>query len=444
MEFLGEVIIYIMMISLLIGAGAHIVRPSSQLGLEFKEGILMMGHIFIPIAGIMTLIPVIVPAINTVVAPVYSAMHSDAAIATSTFIPSDLGAYHLAYEVADGHGAWILAFTVSLTAGATIAFCIPVGLSILERRDHKYLALGVMSGFLAIPFASLFMAIILLQSGVPLREGVEATGAGTRPFDLSYGEVLLNLIPLAIMMGLLSLALRFFTQKMIAAFLYFGRFLQIVTTAAVALSVAEYFTGAFSTIFGSWPLAPFIADAEDQFRALEIVGYIAVMLAGAFPLIYMIRKILAKPLQIAGRKIGISEAGIAGFLATMANAVALFQLVRLMPPKDKVLTIAFMVCAAFAVGDYLAFTATFQPNMIVTMVIGKLAGGLLAVGFAIWLALPYARRLELQDREDGLIDENGIGITIPEEAPEPVVVRADGPPAGRGKEFGQVPGIKDA
>jgi ethanolamine transporter len=443
MEFLGEVIIYIMMISLLIGAGAHIVRPSSQLGLEFKEGILMMGHIFIPIAGIMTLIPVIVPAINTVVAPVYSAMHSDAAIATSTFIPSDLGAYHLAYEVADGHGAWILAFTVSLTAGATIAFCIPVGLSILERRDHKYLALGVMSGFLAIPFASLFMAIILLQSGVPLREGVDATGPGTRPFDLSYGEVLLNLIPLAIMMGLLSLALRFFTQKMIAAFLYFGRFLQIITTAAVALSVAEYFTGAFSAIFGSWPLAPFIADAEDQFRALEIVGYIAVMLAGAFPLIYMIRKILATPLQIAGRKIGISEAGIAGFLATMANAVALFQLVRLMPPKDKVLTIAFMVCAAFAVGDYLAFTATFQPNMIVTMVIGKLAGGLLAVGFAIWLALPYARRLELQDREAGLIDENGIGITIPDEEPEPVVVQADTPPVGRGKEFGQIPGSRD-
>lgn len=68
-----------------------------------------------------------------------------------------------------------------------------------------------------------------------------------------------------------------------------------------------------------------------------------------------------------------------------------------MPPKDKVLTLAFMVPSAFAVGDYLAFTATFQPNMIVTMVVGKLGGGLIAVLFALWLAMPHARRLEQAD-----------------------------------------------
>src|SRR5690625_6276799 len=90
MELLGEIIIYIMMGSLLIGAGAHIIRPNSQLGLEFKEGIVMMGHIFIPIAGIMTLMPVLVPAINTVVAPLYSAMHSDASIARSEEHTSEL------------------------------------------------------------------------------------------------------------------------------------------------------------------------------------------------------------------------------------------------------------------------------------------------------------------------------------------------------------------
>ena len=405
MELLGEIIIYIMMASLIIGATANMIRPASPLGLEFREGILMMGHIFIPIAGVMTLMPLLVPAINTVVAPLYSAMHSDAAIAVSTFIPGDLGSYHLGHAVADSHGAWILAYTVSTTAGATIAFCIPVGLATLQQRDHKYLALGVMAGFLAIPFASFITALVLLQTGVPLRENLEATGPGTRPFDLSLTEVLLNLIPLAVVMGLLSLALRFFTQVMIRAFMIFGRVLQIVTTTAVALSIVEYFTGAFSTLFGSWPLAPFTADADDQFRALEIVGYIAVMLAGAFPLIYMIRKVLAKPLQAIGQRIGISEAGITGFLAATANAVALLKLVKQMPPKDKVLTLAFMVSATFALGDYLAFTATFQPNMIIAMVIGKIGGGLIAVGFAIWLALPYARRLEQADIEADLAAE---------------------------------------
>ena len=114
---------------------------------------------------------------------------------------------------------------------------------------------------------------------------------------------------------------------------------------------------------------------------------------------------MAKPLQAIGRRIGISEAGIAGFLAATANAVALFQLVRHMPPKDKVLTLAFMVSATFALGDYIAFTATFQPNMIITMVVGKIGGGLIAIVFAIFLALPYARRLEQADIEADLLAE---------------------------------------
>lgn len=403
MELLGDIIIYIMMISLLIGVGAHIIRPSSQLGLEFKEGILMMGHIFIPIAGIMTLIPLLAPAINAAVGPVYSAMRSDASIAVGTFISGDMGAYHLAYEVADSHGAWILAYSVSLMAGGTITFTMPVGLSILQRRDHKYLALGIMPGVLAIPFASLLTVLILLQTQVPLREGIEATGPGTRPFDLPFKDILINLMPLVILMVTLSLVLRFFTQQMIKVFLVFGRVLQIVTTMAVGLSIVEHFTGAFSMLFGSWPLASFAADADDQTRALEIVGNIAVMLAGAFPLLYMIRKVFAKPLRTIGQRIGMSEAGVAGFLAVMANAVALFQLVRYMPPKDKVLTMAFMVSAGFIVGDWLAFTATFQPNMIFAMIVGQFVGGLIAVGFAVWLALPCASRLEQEDIEADLL-----------------------------------------
>lgn len=419
MELIGDIIVYSMMVALIIGAAAHILRPSSELGAEFKQGILTMGHIFIPIAGIMTLIPVLVPLINSVVAPVYSAVQSDASIAVSTFIPGDLGSYHLSHAVADSHGAWILAFTVSITAGATIAFCIPVGLSILQKRDHKYLALGVMSGFLAIPFASLIMALVLLQTGVPLREGLETTGPGTRPFDLSFPEILLNLVPLAVIMVVLSLALRFFTQKMIAAFLIFGRAIQIITTIAVALSIVEYFTGVFSALFGGWPLAPFMADTEDQMRALEIVGAISIMLAGAFPLIFLVRKALAKPLEAMGKRVGLSEAGIAGFLAVAANAVALFPLIRHMPPKDKVLTLAFMVCSAFAIGDYLAFTATFQPNMIVTMIVGKIGGGLIAVIFALWLALPYARTLEQEDNAADRLAAEASEHETPEDAASP-------------------------
>ncbi|MBB4933759.1 ethanolamine transporter EutH [Lipingzhangella halophila] len=63
-------------------------------------------------------------------------------------------------------------------------------------------------------------------------------------------------------------------------------------------------------------------------------------------------------------------------LAGAANVLALFRVVQSMPPRDKVLTIAFAVCAAFTVGDHLAFTANFQLTMVVPLVLGKLASGI--------------------------------------------------------------------
>ncbi|OMC05253.1 ethanolamine utilization protein EutH [Mycobacterium sp. NS-7484] len=403
MELVGQVIVWIMMGFMALGAGAYLLRPDSPLAGEFRDGIFTIGQIFIPVAGMMGIIPLLVPAIDKTVGPIYEWLHSDPAIAVSTFLPSDQGAYALSLEVANSHAAWIQAFTVSLTSGAVIAFSIPVGLAMLDRKYHKYMALGTMCGLLAIPVTSLIMSLLLVQSGVLLREGIDTSGPGTKPFDLSVGEVLFNLAPLVIIMVTLALALKFFTDFMVKAFLVFGKAIVVVTTISMTANVIEYFTGVFSTVFGSFPLAPFIADAEDQFRALEVVGYIGVMLAGAFPMVYAIRTGLAKPLQAIGDRFGVSEAGITGFLAGATNILALFRVVPLMPPRDRVLTIAFSVCAAFAFGDYLAFTANFQPNMIVPMIVGKLCGGALAVAIAVWLAVPYLNRFEQDESDDPIL-----------------------------------------
>jgi hypothetical protein len=137
----------------------------------------------------------------------------------------------------------------------------------------------------------------------------------------------------------------------------------------------EYFTGFFSTVFGSWGFDPIIADEQDQFRALEIAGYIGIMLAGAFPMVYLLTKYLAGPMEVIGARIGVSPEGAAGLLAASANILAMYRLVGKMQPRDKVLAIAFAVCAAFTFGDHLAFSANFQPTMILPLMLGKLLGG---------------------------------------------------------------------
>ena len=56
-----------------------------------------------------------------------------------------------------------------------------------------------------------------------------------------------------------------------------------------------------------------------------------------------------------------------------------------MNPRGKVINIAFAVSAAFVFGDHLGFTAGFAPEMLLSVIAGKLAGGISAVLVAMWL-----------------------------------------------------------
>ena len=72
-------------------------------------------------------------------------------------------------------------------------------------------------------------------------------------------------------------------------------------------------------------------------------------------------------------------------------------MVKFLRAKDKVICIAFAVCCAFLFGDHLSFTANFQPNLIVVVLLGKLSAGICAIVFANLLAVKKAEELEARD-----------------------------------------------
>lgn len=400
MAIIGQVVIGIMMFFVVVGAVAAIRNEDSGLGAEFKAGLHSIGPIFIPVAGIMASVPYLSIFVEKVIGPAFTAFGGDPAMAATTFIAVDMGGYQLAEATAASTDGWVMAAVAGYMAGATLVFSVPVGLAMLDRRDHKYMALGIMSGLLTIPLGVLITVAILSSTGTLLREEITTTGDSTHPFSMSIGAMLANIAPLAIVVALIALGLKLRPQWMIAGFIWFGRILDAALKLVLAATIVEYFTGFFSWIFGAWGFAPIIADADDQFRALEIAGYIGIMLAGAFPMVWAIKTYLAKPLAAIGSKVGISPEGTAGLLAGAANILALFHLIKSMPAKDKVLCIAFAVCSAFLLGDHLAFTANFQPNMIGALLIGKFAAGVLAILLALWIAVPTARRLEEEDRAE--------------------------------------------
>jgi ethanolamine transporter len=86
-----------------------------------------------------------------------------------------------------------------------------------------------------------------------------------------------------------------------------------------------------------------------------------------------------------GKLLGVNDAAAAGLIASLANSIATFRLVKDMDNRGKVVNIAFAVSAAFVFGDHLGFTAGFAPEMLTAVIVGKLTGGVCAIALALLL-----------------------------------------------------------
>ena len=163
-----------------------------------------------------------------------------------------MGGYQLADVLAQSRDGWIMALVVGYMAGATIIFSIPVGLAMLAKRDHKYMALGIMSGVLSIPVGVFITCALLAFSGLSVRPDIATSGDATHQIGLTLGVILTNLLPLIIFCVAIALGLRFIPDAMIKGFLWFGKIMNAGITLVLAFSIVEYFTGIFTTVFGAW------------------------------------------------------------------------------------------------------------------------------------------------------------------------------------------------
>lgn len=382
MELFGQIVIFIIMACAVIGCVASIVNDGGELGNQFLEGINSIGAIFLPVAGIMASAPYLTWFVSKVFGPLFGIVGADPAMASTTFIAVDMGGYQLAEALARTKESWIMAMMTGYMAGATIVFSIPVALKMLEKRDRRYLAMGTMVGFITIPVGVFVSSVIISLTDPMIREVIATGGDATYQLALGFGLIFRNLIPLIIICGLIAIGLYAIPEKMIRGFNIFGKCLDSILRIVFVLCVVEYFTGLFTKIFGKWGFEPIIADEVDINRALEISGYIGIMLCGAFPMVYLIKKYLARPLDVIGKKFGLSADATAGILAGTANVLALFGMVKDLKPNDKVKCIAYSVCCAFLIGDHLAFTANFQPSLIFPVMTGKFLAGVLGVYIA--------------------------------------------------------------
>jgi ethanolamine transporter len=349
---ISSIIIYIMVIFMALGALDKIIGNKFGLGEKFDEGMMAMGTLAIAMVGVVSIAPVLAKILRPVIEPVYTFLGADPAMFATTLLANDMGGYPLAIELAKTPEAGLFAgLIVGAMMGPTIVFTIPVALGIIKKEDHKYLAKGILAGIITIPIGSLVGGLV----------------AG---FEI--GMILSNLVPIIIVAALIAFGLWRIPDKMISGFNRFGQGVVIVITIATAAIIIETLTG-FVVIPGMAPISD----------GIQIVGAIAITLAGAFPMVYVITKVFKKPLMAAGKLLGMGDIAAAGMVATLANNIPMFGMMKDMDNRGKVINTAFAVSAAFVFGDHLGFTAGVNREMIFPMVAGKLVGGITAIMLAM-------------------------------------------------------------
>ncbi len=349
-----EILIAVMAVFAVLGALDRILGNRLGLGKEFEEGVLAMGALALAMVGIISLAPVLAGWLKPVVVPVYAFLGADPAMFAGTLLACDMGGGSLAMELTQDPQAGLLGGVITGSMlGATVVFTIPAAMGILSERDRPALAKGVLCGVVTIPIGVLVGGLV---AGFPVR------------------MVLRNLIPIVLIGVLIALGLWKAEKAMVTGFGWFGKGVVAVITVGLAAAIVEELTG--------YVLIPGMAPITDGFQT---VGEIAIVLAGAFPLVFAVTRLLRKPLMRLGGALGINDTAAAGLVASLANSIATFGMVKDMDSRGKVVNIAFAVSAAFVFGDHLGYTAGFAPEMLPAMIAGKLAGGISAVAVAMLL-----------------------------------------------------------
>lgn len=347
-----EILIAIMAVFAVLGGIDRIFGNRVGIGKEFESGILSLGALALSMVGIISLAPVLAGLLRPVVVPVYRFLGADPAMFAGTILANDMGGAALATQLAGSEEAARLGgLLVGAMLGATVVFTIPVALGILSEEDRPYLARGVLAGIVTIPLGVLAGGLV----------------AG---FELLM--ILSNLIPIILMAALIALGLWRWENAMIRGFSIFGKLILAVITVGLVAALVEKLTG--------FVLIPGMAPITD---GLEVVGEIALVLAGAFPLVWAITKVFRKPLMKLGGLLGINDRAAAGLIASLANSIAMFGMVGDMDKRGKVVNVAFAVSAAFVFGDHLGFTAGYDAQMLLPVIVGKLVGGVSAVAVAM-------------------------------------------------------------
>ena len=331
-----------------VGALDRILGNRLGIGKEFEKAFMLLGTMSLSMIGMIVISPFIADIMKPVSEFLSSKLHIDSSIIPASLFANDMGGASLAIEMAANEKTGLYnALVVSSMMGCTISFTIPFSLGVVNKEQHKELLLGLLCGIVTIPIGCVISGLIC---------------------KMPFTSLLLTLMPLVVFSGIIAFGLIRFPEFCVKVFKIFGIFITAIITIGLSLGIIRFLTG-FEIIKG-------LATIEE---GAAICVNAAVVLSGSFPFMYVLSKVLAKPLKAIGGRIGVNEISIVGLVSNLASSATAFGMMDKMDKKGVVLNSAFAVSGAFVLGSHLAFTIAFDSAYVFPVIVGKLISGVLAV-----------------------------------------------------------------
>lgn len=403
MEILNNVIIYIMVFFMVLGAidrmfdqfgGSEKVlgkiglgflgRGIAGAGTEFEAGFGAMGPVALGMVGVIVLTPVLGSILGPAVIPVYKMLGADPSMFAGTILANDMGGFFLSRELTNDAAAGLYSGVILASMlGVTVSFTIPVGFSLISKEDRPFFAQGVLIGLVTIPIGCIVGGLVAMNSDIIMPSG--------EPAVFSMKTVLVNMIPVILFSAIIGGGLKFFPKLMVMIFNGFAKFLVVIITIGLAVAVIERLTG-FVVIPGMDPMFMIEGDIPGiDMRAMEVIGAIGILLLGAYPMVLLFTRWFKKPLMAVAGIFGIDAEAAVGMIGALANILLMIQAMSKMSKRGKVIAMSFSVSAAWTLGDHLGFTAANKPDMIFAMVAAKLVAGITAMLLAMWMVRHWKR-----------------------------------------------------
>jgi ethanolamine transporter len=340
-------------------------------GERFDAGFHAMGDLALAVVGIIAISPVLLRVLSPLVTPLYRLLGASPAMFPASLLALDMGGYALAVQMAQGNAAVgnYAGIIVASMMGITVCFTVPYALTVMKKEDHPLFATGVLLGIVTLPVGCLLGGLAMNFTSTPM------------PFF----ELFMNTLPVILLAAAVGAGLIWKQSLLLRLFAKFGRCVTFIATVSPGIAIFQYLTGIRLPLFYLMTEDDTVLGGVPLEVGLLLVGLIAIVLAGAFPMILFLNRRLGGLMTKFGETTGINNESSSGLLTQLANSIPVWSVMDGMNDRGKLLNVAFAVSGSFVFGDVLAFAGGVNPEMIFPVIVAKLSGGILAILLAILL-----------------------------------------------------------